>query len=278
MRIGWPTMFAGLLLVVVAGYAFVFPRSNAKELALQIPSREESGASVILDARLFEPRGAGPFPAVVLMHGCSGWHGSNMTDWASWFVKRGFVAFMIDSFGPRGVSGVCWDPLRARPTPRTRAQDAYGALTYLGQLPSVDGGRIALMGFSHGGTTAAVAAGANVSGISSARTLQFRAVIAVYPWCGRGPGSFAEPILPTLIVIGERDDWTPAPLCLEREKAYEALDVHVIPKATHSFDIFRWKGEPVSSRNYLGHRLVPSRTATNEARKAVEGFLRSQAM
>lgn len=278
MRMGWRKIFAALAISAIAATAFVFARSSANDLALKIPAPGDSGASFVLDARLFEPRGAGPFPAVVLMHGCSGWHGSNITDWASWFVKRGFVALMIDSFGQRGVKGVCGSPTKAHPTPRTRAQDAQGARDYLSQLPSVDARRLVLMGFSHGGTTAVVAAGADMGRDASASVLRFAAVVALYPWCGLGPGSFSEPVLPTLIVVGEKDDWTPAVLCLEREKAYETLGVHVVPGATHSFDLFRWKGEPVSSRNFRGHRLVPSRSATKEARKAVDEFLRARAL
>lgn len=278
MRVGWRRMFAALVIPAIAGTAFVLARSSANDLTLQILAPGDSGASFILDARLFEPRGAGPFPAVVLMHGCSGWHGSNITDWASWFVKRGFVALMIDSFGQRGVDGVCGSPTTAHPTPRTRAQDARGARDYLSQLPSVDARRIVLMGFSHGGTSAVVAAGANGGRNASGGGHRFAAVVALYPWCGLGPGAFSEPVLPTLIVVGEDDDWTPAALCLEREETYETLDVHVVPGATHSFDLFRWKGEPVSSRNFRGHKLVPSRSATKEARKTVDGFLRAHTM
>ena len=278
MRVGWRTIFAALVIPAIAGTAFVFARSSANDLTLQIPAGVDSAAPINLDARLFEPRGAGPFPAVVLMHGCSGWHGSNLTDWASWFVKRGFAALMIDSFGPRGVNGVCGNPLKARPTPRTRAQDAFGALDYLSQLPAVDARRVILMGFSHGGTSAVVAASANVGRSGSAGGPRFAAVVAMYPWCGVGPGAFSEPFLPTLIIVGEKDDWTPAGLCLERERTYESLEVHVVPGATHSFDIFRWKGQPVTSRSYRGHRLVPSRTATKEARQTVDAFLRARAM
>ena len=135
-----------------------------------------------------------------------------------------------------------------------------------------------LMGFSHGGTTAVVAAGKGVGFDPAARTARFQAVVAMYPWCGLGPGSFSKPSLPALIVVGQRDDWTPASLCLQREKRYDALDVHVIKGATHSFDMFRWKGEPLSSRNFRGYRLTPSRSATKEARRVVEEFMRANAL
>src|SRR5712664_2551226 len=57
-------------------------------------------------AELFAPAGAGPFPAVVVLHGCSGvvrhdriW-GQQLTAW-------GYVAIVVDSFRPRGVTTVC---------------------------------------------------------------------------------------------------------------------------------------------------------------------------
>ena len=123
------TILAVLLVTAIAAPVFIFQRSNAGDLSLQIPAPHGKGGVISLDARLFQPEGDGPFPVVVLAHGCSGWHGSNITDWASWFVDHGFAALMIDSFGPRRVEGVCSDPTQARPTPRERAMDAYDPST-----------------------------------------------------------------------------------------------------------------------------------------------------
>jgi poly(3-hydroxybutyrate) depolymerase len=61
------------------------------------------GEPLELVGLLRRPDGAGPFPAVVLLHGCGGnWRGMD-TRWGARFVRWGYVALSIDSYGPRGI-------------------------------------------------------------------------------------------------------------------------------------------------------------------------------
>src|SRR6266566_919534 len=59
------------------------------------------------------PDGPGPFPAVVIMHDCSGLGPRSSGApgrWAKELVGRGYVALMPDSFSTRGhPDGVCTD-------------------------------------------------------------------------------------------------------------------------------------------------------------------------
>src|SRR5262245_2394689 len=64
------------------------------------------GAPLAIDATLVRPAGDGPFPAVVQLHGCAGLE-SQSYRWARWFADRGYVALVVDSFGPRKVKGDC---------------------------------------------------------------------------------------------------------------------------------------------------------------------------
>jgi dienelactone hydrolase len=59
--------------------------------------------------RLERPDGPGPFPAVIVLHGCSGPHRKD-ADWAAWLRREGYVAVVTDSFRPRGVPA---DPFSA---------------------------------------------------------------------------------------------------------------------------------------------------------------------
>ena len=59
---------------------------------------------------MYKPKGDGPFPALVLQHQCGGlrnasgsWQNLSMLEWARTAVKRGYVALVIDSLGPRGA-------------------------------------------------------------------------------------------------------------------------------------------------------------------------------
>ena len=56
---------------------------------------------VRLTGYLARPTGPGPYSAVVLMHGCGGFH-SSMISWADRLSRFGYAALAVDSFGSRG--------------------------------------------------------------------------------------------------------------------------------------------------------------------------------
>src|SRR5262245_20073369 len=59
-----------------------------------------------ISATVTRPSGPGPFPAVVIMHGCGGLS-PQLERWARWFADRGYIGMVVDSFGPRQVKGDC---------------------------------------------------------------------------------------------------------------------------------------------------------------------------
>jgi dienelactone hydrolase len=196
----------------------------------------------------FKPDGQGPFPAVVILHDCSGL-GPNSSGaprrWAGELVARGYVVLIPDSFTARGhASGVCTVPLRLRNAdvgPATRARDAHAALAHVRTLPYVDSLRVGVMGGSHGGssTLAAMAAPQDADGQKG-----FAAGVALYPACAGAPrvpeGRVYRPAAPLLILIGEKDDWTPAAPCRKLTETAGAagypVSIKVYPGAHHSFD------------------------------------------
>jgi dienelactone hydrolase len=202
------------------------------------------------------PDGPGPFPAVVILHDCSGLGpGSSGAPgrWSRELVARGYVVLMPDSFTTRGhPGGVCTDASRSRGEvgPARRMVDAYAALAHARSLPFVDGRRVGVMGGSHGGsTTLAVMAAPESGGEPLARDRRggFAAAVALYPgcraalgrWRGDGSGTYRA-VAPLLILIGEKDDWTPAAPCVELARSSRAtehpVDIVVYPGAHHSFD------------------------------------------
>jgi dienelactone hydrolase len=204
---------------------------------------------------LRKPDGAGPFPAVVLMHGCGGVQPGNEV-WANDLQTWGYVTLLVDSFGPRGLTEICTNFRRLSVLDRTL--DAYGALHYLRTLPFVEHQRIALMGWSHGGMVV-------LASITEHRRPQeggFRAGVALYPYCNPYSGMYA----PVLILIGDADDWTPAARC-DVFKNHPNVELRVYRGAPHSFD------NPGRPRTYLGHALGYDRAATADARQRVEAFL-----
>jgi dienelactone hydrolase len=223
---------------------------------LSIPITAPNGALEQLPATVSKPDGPGPFPAVVIMHDCSGLGPTSSGApgrWAQKLVEQGYVVLLPDSFTTRGhTGGVCIDPSPSRTevSPSRRVRDAYAGLAYLQTLLYVDSRRVGLMGGSHGGTTtlaAMVAPEGNTDPLARDRRAGFVAAVALYPDCGRRLGSWRanasgvyRPVAPVLILIGEKDDWTPAAPCRKlTDAAQEAgypVTIKVYPRAHHSFD------------------------------------------
>ena len=220
-----------LCLAVLAGGAVATSRASTATIG-----------SERLPVSVSRPDGPGPFPAVVIMHDCSGLGPRSSGApgrWAKELVTRGYVVVVPDSFTPRGhADGVCTTPVsqrRADVTPARRAHDAYEALAYARGLPGVDGRRVGIMGGSHGGATTLNAMRAPEPAGDTAGG--FAAGVALYPRC---VADVYRPVAPVLILIGANDDWTPAELCRKLAEAARAagypVTIKIYPGAHHSFD------------------------------------------
>ncbi|HMH48613.1 MAG TPA: dienelactone hydrolase family protein [Candidatus Acidoferrum sp.] len=205
------------------------------------------------------PDGPGPFPAVVIVHDCSGLGPRSSGApgrWAKELVARGYVVVMPDSFTPRGhPDGVCTTPVAQRRTdvtPAQRARDAHEALAYVRGLPDVDGKRVGIMGGSHGGTTTLNAMMAPDDAGAGDKRGGFAAGVALYPRC---VADVYRPVAPVLILIGEKDDWTPAEPCRKLADASRAagqpVTIKIYPGAHHSFDSAR-------PERYVATRINPN--------------------
>ncbi len=249
--------------IIIAFVLFVWiltPAGADETVTFKGPPHTENGDFLTLTGQLTKPEGDGPFPAVVLLHGCSGLNNFYRV-WAERLASWGYVALRVDSFGPRGASN-CNDFDQLLELLKKRSQDAYAAKAFLSGLPYVDQRRIAVMGWSHGGWTVLVALNA-----SETEASLFQAAVAFYPFCG-------EPLTrlnaPLLILTGELDDWCPAGLCSSRmpvEKTAHDVILKIYPGAHHCFD---WQGVDLE---YIGHRLLYNPSASADAQVRVREFL-----
>lgn len=181
---------------------------------------------------LSKPDGAGPFAAVVHLHGCGGLTERMRRDTAARMTNWGYVSLFVDSFATRGLADDCVTP------PADRHADAMGALAYLATLPFVDPRRIALVGHAQGGAAALqVASERPYRLFDLPEALNYRAVAAFYPRCNAARQMLA---LPTLILIGELDAWAPIKLCewwMQRRGGRGApVKLVVYSEAFHGFD------------------------------------------
>ena len=132
--------------------------------------------------QLYLPPGDGPFPAVLVMHGCGGINDSHRS-WAGRLVGWGYAAVIVDSFGPRNQRRIC-DSLDLIPVD-VRGVDAHNAAIYLRTLPNIQADRIGIVGFSHGGgSTLWAAIDERIPVGRGGRP--FQAAVAYYPWCSAG--------------------------------------------------------------------------------------------
>lgn len=213
----------------------------------------DGAAATPLDGYLFRTSRPGPAPAVVFLHGCGGLISaishkimSREVDWAATLNTAGLHVLMVDSFTPRGSGEMCsrtgfkeWLYLR-------RPADAYGALAYLQGQPFVARERIAMMGWSNGGGTVLFALGGKVTAKPAGFAgPDFKAAVAFYPGsCDEQRlGTDWTPGVPLLVLIGDKDVWTPAEPCrrvVERAQARgAAIAFQLYPGAYHDFD---WPG------------------------------------
>ncbi len=200
-------------------------------------SRFVPGHPMVLSGELGFPTGRGPFPAMVIAHGCGG-NGAVDAAWARTLQEWGYATFILDSFSGRGLVEVRTNAWLLTGT--QRIPDAYGALRALATHPRIDAGRIALMGFSHGGilTLGASTVWARETFAPDGRPA-FRAFFPFFPYCNTVYPERERISAPLRIHIGELDDWTPAASCIrlvERLKASgQDAGITVYPGAQHAF-------------------------------------------
>lgn len=131
--------------------------SGALLLAACRPRREEEvrfeNGPVRLAGTLVLPRGRGPFPAVVFIHGSGADGRDNYRGQAQWFARQGFAALIYDK---RGVGQSTGDWRRVHLG--ELADDALAGVRMLRARRDIRPGRIGLWGGSNGGWVAPLAA------------------------------------------------------------------------------------------------------------------------
>ena len=261
---------AAVVMAMLTGCAAAIADTSASVVDFETPlSRLQP-----LQGYLRQPSGAGPSPAVVLLHSCNGSAQRLDERWGRRIAAWGYVTLTVDSFGPRGLKNTC-----SNGAPVDLAFDAYRALGYLVQQQSVDSSRVAVLGFSQGAGQALSSVERGI--VEQASPNKFRGAIGFYPHC---LGFKGDMTVPTLILIGELDDWSLATECrnmvdgrddwgISRQKDQGVpIKLIVYPGAYHAFDA-PGLTTPVQ---LLGHHLEFNPSATDQSISAVQEFLKAQ--
>lgn len=178
-------------------------------------------------------------PVMVIMHSSAGMSPISTGEWSDFFLRMGVATFVVDSFGPRGITSTAND--QSQLSYGASTVDALTALKAVAALPNVDVNKIGVIGFSRGGI-AAVNASFNpvIKGVMGSSNLKFALHIAYYSGCAQIATPNKQPIL---FFIGDADDYYPIDKCnafVDQLKGKGAnLTYIVYPGAKHGFDLDR---------------------------------------
>jgi dienelactone hydrolase len=202
-----------------------------------------------LDGYWFDTLAPGPRPAVISLHGCGGLLDAkgglsrNRYRVAEYFNVEGMHMLALDSFTTRGIKSICETASRLRTFDyEERREDVYAAIRWLSQRADVDRARIAVVGYSNGGSTV-LSVVDRTDKLVRAQPLHPRAAVAFYPGCIRFNEMLNyEIVAPLLLMIGALDDWTAPVHCqrlqgkvrrAQKDAWFEYLE---FPGAHHGFD------------------------------------------
>lgn len=208
-------------------------------------AQDNGNPNGVLKAVLFRPDGAGPFPAVIGLHGCEGLVekdgtlGTRYRDWAQHLTAAGFVVVYPDSYGSRGLGSQCSIRRRAIRTDHERVADANAARHWLQAQSYVKADHVTLLGWATGGISALWTVRRKAALPKDDKT-DFRSAVAFYPGCRRLDNAAWSARVPTLILIGAADDQTSAQVCQRMVAGARGrsagASIIVYPGTYHDFD------------------------------------------
>lgn len=196
-------------------------------------------------AHVFQPAQQPPRGTVVALHGCGGLYASagsrkgelsaRHRAYADMLTADGYAIVFPDSLAPRGETQICTQRNGSRSvTQAERRADALAALAWAAAQPWARVDRIALLGWSNGGSAVLSATDASRRDV---RGQPARPVLAIafYPGCSAPLKSGYRPSTRLVMLLGEKDDWTPPGPCIELGRSTGA-QVHVYADSHHGFD------------------------------------------
>jgi len=279
---------------LIAAFGFAISVSAHAQQSAPVPVSFTNAQGIALKGFLFAAAASEtdvPRGAVIMMHGCGGAYSYSQPnagytniqtlfrEWGNALVRDGYVALLVDSFtgrtdpstGAAVPQNQCGNGAAGVSEVKDRPLDALAGYDYLVRTASVrvDPHRIALLGWSHGGSSVMAA-------LSTTQARQpFRAGVSFYPGCGLY-GAFGGivnsayvPYAPFKIFHGEADPLYMTGYCqTRRDRAWQAGDTNfrIIEEyagARHSFD---------GCRSVSGSCILEDVVAKSKADAAARNF------
>ena len=259
--ITWGNTIAALCLATFCASAAAAPSNNPKKLPPLHTERvaltsvsTPGGKATALFGFWFKSKSKSTDKkaTIIAMHGCGGLYSSvgkediqftpRYLAMARTLTDAGYNVLFPDSYTPRGRRAVCQESLGQRVANREmRREDVQAAIRWVAMQENVDTRRIALLGWSDGATT--VLSAMNLAEADVAvRKIQPKAAVEFYPTCSGYSKERAlyKPAAPTLVLMGEDDDWSSPQACQSLAQKLEGSDISftlkLYPDTYHDFD------------------------------------------
>lgn len=220
--------------------------------------------------RLEKPKGTGPFPAVMIVPGCSGFHADFQKEFYNEVQKRlvelGYVTLRVDYLAARNLSSCANDMVIAVSAEEVAADIAIAA-GYLKEQTFVKKDRLNVLGWSYGAACALQALGRNYN----REPVKVDAVVAYYPYCAAIQQRW-DSEAPVLVLVGMLDNAASERNCTRFFSGLpdERLTIRSYENAHHGFDNFTLPAEKQYSFGTLGYNKAAAESAWME----VTNFLR----
>lgn len=190
------------------------------------------------------PEGAGanqPVPAIVILHGSGGIAEGREFEYAKLFSENGIAAFVVDYYGPRGVTTDTPYVMKTMiATEVDIMSDAYSALKILGTHPLIDAERIGVTGYSYGGMATRYVLDDRLKSIMAPDVPRFALHMDIYGPCHQTMGHTGTTGAPYLAIQGDADNTIDTELCQvvyrDLETGGSAVESHVIAGAGHGWE------------------------------------------
>ena len=213
-----------------------YESSNPFEF-FHILNSNETEKQNMFGSLLFPQQKKDVYPLVVCIHGSFGWRGHHHEHMVN-FLKAGMAVFRVHSFEARNVNSVVEDQMQV--TLASMISDAFNSLIFLKAHPKIDANRIAIAGWSLGGSTSLYSAWEPLASKLAPNGERFNAHLAFYPAAHIWPEDMSWNSAPILALTGEIDDYT-RPILLKKlseaiNEASGSINAIYYPDSHHAFD------------------------------------------
>ncbi len=200
------------------------------------------GPTETMRGLLYFPQGPREkLPLMIISIGSRGFESGREALYKNALIDKGIAVLIADSFGSRGFAETVSDQSRISAAATT--SDILRAFVAIADDPRIDTSRVALMGYSRGGTVTMLANDERLQNAVMGPNLRFAAHVALYASCTPQWANPHPTKAPILMIFGGQDVLAPpAKGTAYGEKVRAAggrVEMITFPEAHHSFDANR---------------------------------------